>query len=263
MDIKILDSKYLKFSDSDVNELSAIAYKDEILYALSDSGVLCHFDIKIVDDKIEHLSLKETFKLKSKKSKRLSKNKRDSEGLAFMDNKLLISFERKPRVELFSLDAKHIKKIKIDKKLTDIKNYQGENKALESVAYNKTYGVLTAPESPLRNAKSDMHTIYGLNKKWEILMAGKITAMEFMNNDELMIMQRDVDFFAKQGTITISKLNLKNFEYKILATLESKKGWKIDNFEGLTKVDKNRYLIISDDNDSFLQKTLLVLFEVY
>jgi hypothetical protein len=49
---------------------------------------------------------------------------------------------------------------------------------------------------------------------------------------------------------------------KLLAKLDSFKGWHIDNFEGLTKVDKNRYLMVSDDNGNFFQKTLLVFFEV-
>jgi hypothetical protein len=49
---------------------------------------------------------------------------------------------------------------------------------------------------------------------------------------------------------------------KYLAAFDSYKGWHIDNFEGLTKVGKNRFLMISDDNDSFFQKTLLVLFEI-
>ena len=49
---------------------------------------------------------------------------------------------------------------------------------------------------------------------------------------------------------------------ELLAKLDSIKGWHIDNFEGLCKVGKNRYLMISDDNGSLFQKTLLVLFEI-
>jgi hypothetical protein len=65
--IKILDSKELKFSQSDVSELSALAYKDGILYALGDRGFLYHFDIKIQNDKIKNLSVKKVLKLKKKK----------------------------------------------------------------------------------------------------------------------------------------------------------------------------------------------------
>ncbi len=62
--------------------------------------------------------------------------------------------------------------------------------------------------------------------------------------------------------VNLKKCTLNICSSKILAKLETEKGWNIDNFEGLAKVDKNRYLMISDDNGSPLQKTLLVLFEV-
>ena len=262
MNIKILDSKELKISHNDVKEISALAFKDGILYALGDRGYLYHFDIKIKDKKIKKLSLKDVFTLKKNKSNRLKKNKRDSEGLCFMDENLLISFERKPRVELYTKDGIKIKKEKIYKKLQDIKNYKSENKALESVAYNEKYGVVTAPETPLKKTNKKIHTLYAKSKKWNFPISGKITALEFMDKNNIMILQRSLNHLTRQRVTTISKLNLKNLNYKVLASLDSKKGWKIDNFEGLTKVDSNKYLIISDDNDSIFQKTLLVLFEV-
>ncbi len=49
---------------------------------------------------------------------------------------------------------------------------------------------------------------------------------------------------------------------EVLAQFNSGNGWRIDNFEGLTKVGKNRYAIISDDNDNFYQRTILLYFEV-
>jgi len=47
-----------------------------------------------------------------------------------------------------------------------------------------------------------------------------------------------------------------------LAKMNSHKGWDVDNFEGLSRVGKNRYVMISDVNDNFYQKTLLIYFEV-
>jgi hypothetical protein len=182
--------------------------------------------------------------------------------LAFTDENLLISFERKPRVWLFSKSGVKLDEIDIYDDLKDIKNYQGENKALESVAFNKKYGVLTAPEKPLAKDKKSVHTIYSKNNRWSFDSDGEISALEFINEDEIMILQRKLKYLATKAVVTISKLNLKNNDYKILAVLDSKDGWKIDNFEGLTKVDEKRFLMVSDDNESFLQKTLLVLFEL-
>jgi len=49
---------------------------------------------------------------------------------------------------------------------------------------------------------------------------------------------------------------------KTLATLKSSDGWRLDNFEGLTRIRDDIYLMISDDNDSFLQECIVVLFQV-
>ncbi len=262
MKVKILDSKELKFSNSDVSELSAIAYKNNKLYALGDKGFLYHFDIKIQNSKIQNLHLDKLFRLKNKKAKKLKKSKRDSEGIALVGNNILISFEKKPRVTLFSQDGIKIQDKKINKALRDIKNYKSENKALEALAYNEKYGILTAPELPLNGEDKTNHTLYAKKKTWKFKALGSLTSLEFMSKNKVMILQRKFNSFTRHRVITISQLNLKTNEYQILAKFDTKDGWNIDNFEGLTKVSKKQYLMISDDNDSFLQKTLLVLFEV-
>jgi len=262
MNINILDSKELKFSNSSVSELSALAYENDTLYIVGDKGFLYNFKIKIKNQKIKKLSLKKVIKFKNKNLKRLKKEKRDSEGIALYKSNLLISFEKDPRVDLFSKNGQKIKNQKIPKQLRDIKNYKSKNKALEAVAYSKTYGVIIAPELPLKNKNKKYHTLYAKKKKWKILACGSLTSLEFMNKNELMILQREFNYLTRKRVITISKLNLKTNKYKVLAKLDSSKGWNIDNFEGVTKVGKKTYLMISDSNNSFLQKTLLVLFEV-
>jgi hypothetical protein len=187
MNIKILDSKELQlneYKDIKVSELSALAYKNNILYALSDSGYMYHFDIEIKDKKIITLNINKALKLKNKKNKKLKNKKKDAEGMAFMNDKLLISFERIPRVELYSLKGIKKKNIKINKELKYTNNYQSKNRALESVAYNEEYGVITAPESPLKNSSKQLdnyHILYAKNRIWKFPIDGKITALEFIN----------------------------------------------------------------------------------
>ena len=270
MCINILDSKELKFdalNGIDVTELSALAYKDSTLYALSDRGYLYHFDIDIKNSKIKKLSLQKAFNLRNKDNKELKKKKRDSEGLVFLDNDLLISFERKHRVGLYSLNAMKIKKIKIHKSLRDIENYRSKNKGLEAVTYSKKYGVITAPELPLKHESKKYHILYSKDKSWKFKADGSITALEFIDKNRVLVLLREFNELTRKRVTTLCEVNLKKCknsicESKILARLDSSQGWKIDNFEGLTKVAKNRYLIISDDNGSFFQKTLLVLFEI-
>jgi hypothetical protein len=246
-----------------VTELSALAYKDNTLFALGDRGVLFHFDIEIQNKKIKKLSLVNALRLQSKKNKNLKKSKRDSEGLCFINDDLLISFERKPRVEVFSRNGKKIKTKKIHKDLRKVKNYRSKNKALESVAYNEKYGVITSPEKSLKSLSQMTHVLYAKKDTWEIPSDGSITALEFIDEDKLMILQRNFNMFSRRYVITISVIDLKTSQYRILTQLQSKDGWRLDNFEGLTKVANSTYLMVSDDNDSFYQDTLLVLFELY
>ncbi|MBU1658023.1 esterase-like activity of phytase family protein [bacterium] len=270
MKIDILDSQELKFDTMDgikVSELSALAFHNDKLYALSDRGYVYHFNIKIKDKKIAQLELKEAFELKDKNEESYKKSKSDSEGMAFVDDTLLISFENKPRIEVFSLKAKKIKNYEINKDLEDIKNYQDKNKALEAVTYNNKYGVVTAPEIPLKKQNKDFHILYSKNTTWKFPACGKITAMEFINENDILVLEKNYNKKKNQRVLSISKVSLNNCvnvicKSEVLAELESVQGWKIDNFEGLTKVGANTFLMVSDNNGSFFQKTLLVLFEI-
>ncbi|PHS57308.1 MAG: hypothetical protein COB17_06860 [Sulfurimonas sp.] len=267
MSINILDSKELIFEKTNIDELSALAFKDNILYALSDLGYLFHFEINLQDNKINSLKLFKKIKLTNKKSKELSKKKSDAEGMVFVKEKLYISFERKPRVDIYSLNGQKIKKYKINKELLDIDNYQGKNKALEAITYNKKYGVLVAPEKPLIYEDKKYHIIYGKKQIYKFKASKNLTAIEFINEDELLSLERDFDAFPYRRTTILKKVYLnrcvKNIcESHILAKLESKDAWKLDNFEGLVNLGDNRFLMISDNNGSFFQKTLLVLFEL-
>jgi len=270
MGINILDSKefvFDKFDGFKVSELSALAIQDKTLYVLSDRGYLFHFSFLVKDKKIKKFKPKKVFKLKNKKSKPLSAKNRDSEGMVIVDEKLLISFERKPRVESFSLKARKIKKHKIHKDLQKIKNYRSKNKALEALAYSEKYGLITAPELPLISESKEFHMLYSKDKRWSFKANGSITALEFMDKNNMLVLERSFDKTTRRRVITISKVYLDGCSNgvcnsEVLANLDSKDGWNIDNFEGLTKLSKSRYLMISDDNDSAFQKTLLVLFEV-
>ena len=263
--IKFLDSKELYFKGIDgieIKELSALAYKDNILYAITDKGILIHFNINIKNNEIKKVELSQVFVLRDKNEKKLKKEYRDSEGLCFLGKDLLISFEKQHRIDRYATSGIKIQNEKIHNDIQKIKNYRSPNKGLESVAYNEKYGLITAPEKSLKEMGEKQHVLYARTKKWVIPASGSISALEFMSKNKLVILERKLNELTRKRVLTISSLNLKNSKHKILGKFDSEDGWKLDNFEGLTKIDKNKYLMISDDNDSFFQKTLLVLFEI-
>jgi hypothetical protein len=45
-------------------------------------------------------------------------------------------------------------------------------------------------------------------------------------------------------------------------TLDAGMGHRVDNFEGLSRHRGNHFFMVSDDNDLFVQQTLLLYFEL-
>ncbi|WP_373072481.1 esterase-like activity of phytase family protein [Sulfurimonas sp.] len=261
--IRILD--IYEYKNKDIRELSALAYDGKILYALSDYGELHHFKFEIENNKIKNLKHIKTYKLRDKKQQPLKKKKRDSEGLIYKDQKLYISFERKHRIESYTLDGIKIKKIKLNKKLDNKDNFIGKNKGFEALGFNKKYGFITAPEAPFKG--DGLHILYAKDKIYKIKKNGYITALEFTTKNKLLVLERDFNNLTRRQIITISLASLNKCdsgicESEVLKVLDSYKDKNVDNFEGLAKIDKNLFLMVSDDNASEFQKTLFVLFEI-
>ena len=270
--LNILEAKLtildvFEYNSDTISELSALAYNDNTLYALSDYGVLHHFDLKIINNKIKKINLIKSYKLKNKHSNILKKKKRDSEGLVYLKNNLYISFERVPRVEKYSLNGVKLDKIKLPKILNNIDNYNSKNDALEALTYSKKYGFITAPESPFKD--KNFHTIYTTkNKIFKFKTSGKITALEFIDKHSILVLERKYNFFTRELKITISKVLLNRCKSNIckskkLKVLTSSNTTFLDNYEGLTKIKDNLFLMVSDDNNSYLQKTYFVLFSIF
>jgi len=281
MGIKILDQRQLVFQDINgvkFSEISDLAYytKNKKLFMISDEGKLFIFKAKF-GDKIEFLVPGDAVKLRKKNAKKFKKWRKDSEGLT-LDNKgrLLISFEGRAKIGWFHKNSSKygqmIKKYRLPIELQKTKNYRSKNKSLEALAWHPKYGILTAAEWPIKRYDKKRQTIYALNgKKWhfkaEPEARSAISAMEVMDDGNLLILERSFTGMLNPFIVTLKKVYLNqckgtNCKTKVLAKMNSHKGWDVDNFEGLAKVGKNRYVMISDDNDNFFQKTLLIYFEV-
>ena len=277
--ITLLDQKILDFQKIDglqFSEISDLAYdkKEQKLYFVSDEGRLFVFDATFTE-KIENLTAKSGLTLVKKKGQKFRRWRHDSEGLA-LDNKgrIYISFEGRAKVGRFDEKGRMVKEYRLPTKLRDPKNYRSRNKSLEALTWHPKYGLLTAAEWPLKHMKKKEQTIYALNGKvWhfkaEAEQKSAVVAMEVMDDGNILVMERSFIDLFQPFVITLKKVYLNRCNTKkrlcqseILAKMNTHKGWLIDNFEGLTKVGKHRYVMVSDDNDNFYQQTLLVYFEV-
>jgi len=276
--IKILDQKELIYPDiSGINlsEISDLAYssKNHWLFMLSDRGKLFRFYANFGEKK-EDLKPIDAYKLKSKSGKRLKKRYRDSEGLAIDDkDRLYVSFEGKPRVALIDYKGRILNYFKLPSKINKAKKFRSTNLSLEALAWHKKFGLVVASEKPVKSSKRGIQTIYSLSgREWNFkensIKGSAITAIEVLDNGNFLVLERAFRGIFKPLIISLREVSStkrdKNGLYKsrLLAKFDNSKGWGIDNFEGLAKVGKNRFVMVSDDNDNFFQKTLLIYFEV-
>jgi hypothetical protein len=251
--------------------ISDIAYdeKNQKLYMLSDRSILYNFSA-VFGDKIESITYDFVHKLRSPSNKHY-----DSEGLTLNhNNKLLISYERSAGIIQISNDAKVIKSYRLPKKLRKRSNYRSTNKLLESVVEHPRYGLLTALEFPLREQKRlALQTIYSLKgKEWHFKMQNypntAITSMEVMDDGNILVLERSYRGYFHPIIVTLKKVYLNECDKQKLCKSErllsfhSYRGDGFNNFEGLTKVAKNRYVMVSDNDGNRLLPTKLLYFEV-
>jgi len=268
--IKILDVKEVTFEPLEgieFTEVSALAYDEKRgLFALSDRGYLYTLELKLEAKKIKELKLLNAKRLLSKNAKPLEGKKRDSEGMDILEEGLLISFERLPKVSLFDFNGLRIKNYELPAPLDNIKNYQSKNKALEAVLYHDEFGFITVAEAPLKHHDKNLHTLYSHSQRWQLSVSENVTAIELLNDGNILVLERGFSL-TRGHHILLKKVFIKQCEKRvckseILASFKSEDGWNLDNFEGLTHIKDNLYLMVSDDNANFFQKCLFVLFEV-
>jgi hypothetical protein len=274
MKIKILDQTSLAYKTKDnipFSEISDLSYdkKSQKLYMIGDKGYFYTFSANF-SNKIDRLDYLGGYKIREKKSH----SSYDSEGLT-QDNRgqLYISFEGVPRISSISNSGYINKNLKLTKHIKNSKNYRSSNKMFEALTWHSKYGLLTASEYPTRNKKIKQQSIYSLNgKTWDFMAEphenSAVTAIETMDDGNILILERAYAGLSKPFVITLKKLYLnkcdKNHQCKteVLASMNSYDGWGINNYEGLTKIGKNRYLMVSDNNNKQLLRTVLVYFEV-
>ncbi len=282
MKIKILDQKELNYGTIGglgFSEISDLAYDRTAkrLYMLSDEGKLFVFKARF-GDVVEQFEPEGAAIIRKKGGKPFRKWARDTEGMTIDGHgRLLISFEGKAKIGWFHKDSEkmgeRIRKYTLPKVLRNTKNYRSKNKSLEALAWHPKYGILTVTEWPLKRDTKKRQTVYALNgRQWhfqaEPEARSAVSAIEVTDDGNLLVIERSFTGLFEPFVVTLKKVYLKGCSRngmcrtEVLAKMNSHRGWQIDNFEGLAKVGKHRYVMVSDDNDNFYQRTLLIYFEV-
>ena len=279
-----------RVDDLPLVELSALAWDDDraLLYAVSDNGYLYHLEPRIEAGRLVAVEAVAGFRLRGTDGKPLTGKYADAEGMTLrfggdgdVDTaELLVSFERRPRVLRFSPDGRQLGEVSIPADLRRRSIYTTENKALEGIAEHPRWGLLGAPEWPLRAAQDLKHyPIVQLDsgKQWmyprfPAPKAG-LVAMEVLDDGGLLTLERAYVSVWRPMYIVLRRSEPLPQPYSdpwvnppleshVVAELSSAQGWIIDNFEGLTRYRGQRFFMVSDNNRKALQRTLLVMFEL-
>ncbi len=275
--LRILDQKELVFDRIGRRrfaEISDLAFlkKRHWLFMISDEGKLFRFRARF-GEKIRELSPLDAATLRKKSGKKLKKWRRDSEGLT-IDGKgrLYVSFEEKPRIARIGYDGRIVRYLRLPRAIAKMGRFRSKNKGLEALAWHPKYGLVTAAEYPVKASRKGVQTLYALSgKRWsfrrDTAPKSAITALEVLDNGNFLVLERSFTGVLDPIVITLREVQIGRCRQglcpvKVLARLDSSKGWAVDNFEGLARVGPNRFVMVSDDNDNFYQKTLLIYFEV-
>lgn len=262
-----------------ISELSGLAWDqdEQLLYALSDKGAVFHFRLDIQGNKLKSVEAVYAATLTDKDGERIKKGRRDSEGLTLInasngkigDSELVIAFEGIPRLIRFTPQGKAIKNIELPNALDDKRAYQHGNDSLESVTIHPRYGFVTAPEMPLKGEPRNRHTLYTTKgQQWSFnaypAKNSGISALEVLPNGNLLVMERAWSGLLNPLVVSLRYLDLQQCANGQLCVPQELQVLSshllVDNYEGLTHIQGNQYVIVSDDGDEDFLPTTLTLF---
>ncbi|BAV33346.1 hypothetical protein SCL_1031 [Sulfuricaulis limicola] len=265
-----------------LSQLSGLAWDDDdgILYALSDKGALFHLQPLFEGDILTGVKLLQALPLRELGSGKPLRGWRiDAESLDILngrngrrgDAELIIGTERVPQIMRYRPDGYAIGQYTLPAPIDKAGVFRDPNKMLEAVCVDSTFGVLAVPEVPLKNEREGYTRIFnvaGLSWLYPVAPGDRITAMECLGQGQVLVLQQNYQNPFGQVVVMLRRAQLASgspalpLKPETIVTLDSNKGFLMDNFEGLARHRGNRFFMVSDNNDLFVQRTLLMYFEL-
>lgn len=259
--------------DTPIGGLSDLAWDEDesLLYMISDRGWLHRVRLRFSAGELVGLDPLKTYVLRDSRGRALNEDAADAESMIVQrgnngvrgDTMLLVGFERDHRIQRFYPNGKSVGKPLKPKGLRDA----ATNAGAEAMGRHPREGIIIGLEnSPDGSSTNTRLFSLGTRAEWDYPLleesGNALTALETYGND-LLALERA---FAPPAPLVIGLRRVRlgsdaQIEVETLAQLSSGDGWRLDNFEGLTHLGSNRYLMVSDDNFRMVQETLLSCFE--
>ncbi len=280
-----LDLSSFTTSHNNFAELSGLAWDNDagVLYAVSDRGVLFALRPAFSAGRLDKVELLGSAALLDPRGRRLRGKHADSEGLVGLhtnngianDTLLAVAFERVPRVQVHKPDGTFVRNAAMAPALANAEVYHSPNKGREAIMELPAHGLVVGTEWPLKAGQRHLHQLFAANGASAVIPrldetnAG-LVALEALPDGGFIVVERAHSWLTLSLVVNISRIapwpadsdaGIALTKHRV-ARLDSSLGWYVDNFEGLARHRGNRFFLISDDNGSALQKTLLLYFEL-
>jgi len=267
------------------SELSGIAWDEDeqVLYAVSDAGHLVHLRPQFDGDILSGTELVATYPLLNENGTWLGKHLRDAEGLAIRksanstsgDSELLISFEGKPRVSVYRPTGNYVGEEPLPKALRRKEDYAGTNSQLEAVTLHPVVGMILAPQRRLKSSPKAIQGLYdAAGRVWTFPSLERhncaIVGLETTPAGDVLVLERRYKNVFSPVVFAVRRVHLDPARQpdggaviaEDVMRMDNTEGWMVDNFEGIARHRESHYFLVSDDNNSALQSTLLMYFEI-
>ncbi len=282
--MNILLQGALKLSDDKINglnarELSGLAWDEDeqLLYAVSDDGHLVHLSPEFKNGILTGLEFINAFPLKDSNNNILEGDGADAESLAIInsantnkgDSVLIITLEAPQRIHKFQSDGTFISEVALPQHLYDGHEHNDNTPTLDALSFHPEHELLMAPVKALVDTPDGLFSIYSSKgEKWNYAPLDKKNSatlgMETLPDGSVLVIERVYSSMFKPVIYALRKLKFDGevINVKEIAHFNSREGWSIDNFESVTRYKENSYFMISDDNESSFQKTVLIYFKI-
>jgi len=261
-----------------MSELSGLAWDadEKLLYAVSDPGYVFHFRLLREGGWVVALQPVHAALLVDSPRGRPVHQRINAEGFAVDnasntvagDTELIVAVEGDPpRIMRFSPAGMALDQLTVPPPADDLRNYRKKGRGLESVVLHPLHGLMTAPESPLRGQAQERHTLFASDGQWSFERRGtdsRLKGFDVLPGGDLVTLERNRTGVKNALTASLRRVRLTECGTGDICGAETLAVMPAgpDNFEGMTMIDAQHLMLVSDNGGSRSLDTVFLLLDV-
>lgn len=262
-----------------VTELSGLAWDADaaLLYAVSDQGYLYQFAVQRQGSQlvsVQPLAAVRLVDAETGEGAAASNKHFNAEGLTIHhgddgvpgNTELIVALEEKPpQIGRFAADGRLLERLPVPPPADDIDHYQKKGRGLESVALHPEFGLLTAPEAPLKTTAQTLHAIYAADHAWSFprhANGSRLKGFDVLPGGNLLVLERARPSGSKHAQVaSLRYVNLADCQPDTSCSTRQLAAFDVGahNFEGMALLDPAHILIASDNGGGADEPSVFML----